>query len=73
MAKNPSQIYVRVAVDQCAHRDESGYACGKSKNAHSTALSTIFHMFTSAPAQFVYPTDDERRQIYEQLKEEFDV
>ena len=68
--KNAPQIYVRVAADECAHREEDSSVCGEPRSQHG--CFTPNHAFTIAPARFAYPTDADRRAIYEQLKDEFD-
>lgn len=73
MPKAPIQIYVRSESDHCAHRDEDGFVCGMKAASHPSWVATGVHAFVRLPSQFVYPTDIEKRKIYEQLKEEFDA
>lgn len=70
MAKKPIQIYVRVPVDQCTK--QVGLMCGAKEARHPMNQSGYYHEFQGGSTRFVYPTDADRRKIYEQLKDEFD-
>ena len=72
MAKTPLQIYVRVEKDCCTNRQMS-LGCGAPRKSHPMNMSGVFHEYQGGATEFVYPTQDEKRKIYEQLKEEFGV
>lgn len=72
MPKAPITIYIRVALDNCTVR-VNGSACGLPRSKHPLNYTGELHEYQGGRTDFVYPTDTERRKIYEQLKEEFDA
>lgn len=73
MAKAPITIYVRSTRDSCVHHDTyDNRTCNRSRSSHDNG-GVLSHAFEAGESDFVYPTDVERRKIYEQLKGEFDA
>lgn len=73
MAKKTVQIYVRAARDFCLGRDRDGVPCTGVQADHGFDKGIYDHPYVTGSSTFVYPTDTEKRKIYEQLKEEFDA